>query len=166
MDSLIFPNITEIAISVDAGCEETYKTVRLGGSWKVLIENFEFLKTLGKNKITTLNFAIQNKNFRDLPKFIELCQHYQFGTNVHQLDDWGTWNSDVANNPDPWTLKNGTFMDHDVLNHEHINFTECKSIIQDIISTKKLSINITPRVNQLLKLDPARKIDVMRSQES
>jgi sulfatase maturation enzyme AslB (radical SAM superfamily) len=153
MDSLIFPNITEIAISVDAGCEETYKSVRLGGSWKVLIENFEFLKTLGKNKITTLNFAIQNKNFRDLPNFVELCQHYQFGINVHQLDDWGTWNNNVADNPDSWTLKNGTFMDQDVLDHGHINFAECKHIMQNLISTKNSSITIAPRVSQLLELD-------------
>jgi len=148
--SSVLPQVTEISISVDAGCAETYEIVRLGGNWKVLMENFDFLKDTGNSHMVTLNFAIQNNNFQEIPKFIELCQEYGFRGTLHQLDNWGTWNNNVVVNPDSWTLKHGTFMDHNVLDSNHENFKECKRIIQEVLNTKNPKVGITPRVHQLL----------------
>lgn len=133
-DANILDNVTEFSISVDAGSKLVYENVRRGGSWSVLLENFDYLKSINKNKLTTLNFAVQKNNFKDLQNFVDLCQHYGFNANIHGLDNWGTWNTNDVLEPDAWTIKNGTFQQHDVLNKEHAQYQECKQLIQKIVS--------------------------------
>jgi len=151
-DSPILPQVTEISISVDAGSAEVYEKVRLGGSWSVLMENFEFLKSINKNTITTLNFAVQNSNYNDIFNFIDVCNRYGFNGLLHQLDDWGTWNNDIVKNPDAWTIKHGTFMDHNILTSTHPNFEKCRETIQKVIDLPSSTIHVNPRVKQLLNL--------------
>ena len=149
-DSSVFSNITGFSISVDAGTKQVYEKVRCGGSWSVLLENFEFLVESKKQDVVTLNFAIQNNNFNDINNFIELCTKYDFNACLHQLDDWGTWNHSEVLEPDTWTIANGTFIEHNVLSHEHENFLHCKNII-DFVRNKK-NVFVTHRVLQLLNL--------------
>jgi molybdenum cofactor biosynthesis enzyme MoaA len=126
----ILNNITHYSISVDAGTKEIYEDVRRPGRWELLIENFDFLQSIDKNKITTLNFALQNKNYRDIESFIELCRAYQFHGHIHEITNWGTWSQiDPKEHADSWTIKNGIFLDHDVLNKNHPNYSEVKQII-------------------------------------
>lgn len=139
----ILENITEFSISVDAGSQAVYEKVRCGGKWSTLLENFDYLASIGKNKITKLNFAVQHNNFQDLNNFVELCQQYGFGADIHSLDDWGTWNSDNVLEPDAWTIKNGTFKQHDVLNHAHPQYQECKKIVQQLASSRPYGINFS-----------------------
>jgi MoaA/NifB/PqqE/SkfB family radical SAM enzyme len=129
-------NITEFSISVDAGTQPVYEKVRCGGKWSVLIENFDYLVSINKNKLTKLNFAVQQNNFQDLDNFVELCQKYDFKASIHGLDDWGTWNTDDVLEPDAWTIKNGTFKQHDVLNSKHPQYQDCKTIIQQLMAAK------------------------------
>ena len=151
-DSPLLPNITEFSISVDAGSAEVYEKVRLGGSWKVLLENFEYIKTLPKKKIN-LNFAVQNNNWHDLPNFVNLCLSYGFSANIHQLDDWGTWNKELVETPDVWTIANGTFLDHDVLSQTHVNHNKCKDLIKELIKQcVGKPMYFSPRLLQLLEL--------------
>ena len=112
----------------------------------MLLENFDYLKSINKNKLTTLNFAVQKNNFKDLQNFVDLCQHYSFNASIHGLDNWGTWNTDDVSEPDTWTIKNGTFQQHDVLNKDHIQYQECKQIIQTIESDRLGDI-ITKRID-------------------
>jgi MoaA/NifB/PqqE/SkfB family radical SAM enzyme len=142
-DSHMLNNITEFSISVDAGSQPVYEDVRRGGSWSVLLENFDYLKSINKNRLTTLNFAVQKNNFKDLQNFVDLCRHYSFKASIHGLDNWGTWNTDDVLEPDTWTIKNGTFQQHDVLNKDHIQYQECKQIIQTIMSNKFQHINFS-----------------------
>jgi molybdenum cofactor biosynthesis enzyme MoaA len=132
----ILENITEFSISVDAGSQSVYEKVRCGGKWSVLIENFDYLASINKNKLTRLNFAVQQNNFQNLNTFIELCQHYDFKAFIHGLDDWGTWNTDNVIEPDAWTIKNGTFKQHDVLNSKHPQHQNCKTIIQQLVASQ------------------------------
>lgn len=126
----IVNNIVHYSISVDAGTKEIYEDVRRPGKWELLIENFNFLQSINKNKITTLNFALQNKNYQDLENFIKLCQEYEFGGNIHEITDWGTWSQvDPKEHADVWTIQNGIFSDHDVLNKTHPNHNDAKQII-------------------------------------
>ena len=152
IDSAVMPQVTEISISVDAGSSEVYEKVRVGGNWSVLLENFEFLKTINKSAITTLNFAVQNTNFNDIPNFVEVCNRYGFNGSLHQLDDWGTWNNNIVKNPDAWTIKNGTFMDHNVLTSDHINFEKCRQIVKELIESKNTQVQPNTRLRQLLNL--------------
>jgi hypothetical protein len=126
------PNITNFLISVDAGSESVYTNVRRGGKWSVLLENFDYLDSIGVNDKVQLNFAVQKNNFYDLENFVALCQKYRFIANIHQLDDWGTWAKTMPVNPDSWTIVNGTFNQNNVLNPQHINYAECKNILNRI----------------------------------
>jgi molybdenum cofactor biosynthesis enzyme MoaA len=125
----IFDSITNFKISVDAGSKEVYEDVRRPGKWSILLENFDYLASLKKHRLVTLNFALQNKNFKDIPNFIDLCHRYGFFGIIHQLDDWGTWSQMDAENKDSWTISNGIFSDHDVINPNHPNHNFCKDII-------------------------------------
>lgn len=150
LKSSILKNIKTYSISVDAGTAEVYNKVRYGGSWTVLLENFDFLVSLGKEKSVCLNFAAQKNNFRDIPNFVNLCNRYGFSGNIHQLDDWGTWNNNDVLNPDDWTIKNGTFIQHNVLDKQHPDYQECIQIVELVKSTK--NINLAPRLMQLLEI--------------
>lgn len=153
-DSPLLPNVTEFFISVDAGTSEVYEKIRRGGRWKILIENLNYLQELKSEGSVLLNFAIQNGNWFDIPAFINLCLAYGFKANIHQLDDWGTWNYDFVDTPDSWTIANGTFQNHNVLNPLHNNYRQCRALIQDQLAQHQHNQNIVfnKRVLQLLKL--------------
>ena len=152
-NSPLLPNITEFSISVDAGSAEVYEKVRLGGRWKVLLENLQYLKALQKENSVQLNFAVQNSNWHDLSNFVDLCLSHGFRANIHQLDDWGTWNSAPVDTPDSWTIVNGTYLDHNVLNRSHLNYTRCRDTVKKLVTqhTGK-SVNFAPKLLQLLEL--------------
>jgi molybdenum cofactor biosynthesis enzyme MoaA len=139
----ILKNITEFSISVDAGSQSVYEKIRCGGKWSVLLENFDYLASINKNKLTRLNFAVQQNNFQDLNNFVELCRQYDFKASIHGLDDWGTWNTDDVLEPDAWTIKNGTFKQHDVLDHAHPQYQDCKAMVQQLISERPSGINFS-----------------------
>jgi MoaA/NifB/PqqE/SkfB family radical SAM enzyme len=152
-NSPLLPNITEFFISIDAGSSEVYEKVRCGGSWKVLIENLQYLKALKKENKVQLNFAVQNSNWHDLSNFVDLCLSNGFRANIHQLDDWGTWNAAPVNTPDIWTIVNGTYLDHNVLNRLHSNYTKCKDTVKKLINQHAdKPVNFTPKLRQLLEL--------------
>lgn len=148
--SLFMNNLDVLSISVDAGTAATYQRVRPGGKWDILLENLDFVRDQGKSGITDLRFAVQNNNYKDIPAFVELCKRYQIRGFLHQLDDWGTWNNTPVANPDAWTIKNGTYVQHNVLDSAHPNYNECRQIVQSYQAAEH--IKITPRLSRLLNL--------------
>jgi molybdenum cofactor biosynthesis enzyme MoaA len=142
--------ITRYQISVDAGSAEVYPEVRHGGDWNILMENFEFLQSQGLSDRVTLEFIVQKKNFRDIDNLVKLVNRFGFTGRLTQLDNWGTWNYDTVVNPDQWTIKNGTFREHNVLDQRHELYTECKEIVQSVLTNKNL--RFSTRLLQLLDL--------------
>lgn len=134
----IMEQIVDFGISIDAGSESVYEDVRRPGKWSVLLENLEYLRSMDKNSLTTLNFALQNKNFQDLPAFAELCDTFGMSGSVHQLDDWGTWNIMEPKNPDVWTIQNGIFADHDVLDSGHANHARALDQVRQLMDHPRL----------------------------
>lgn len=151
-DSKLLPVIRRFSISVDAGSAEVYHDVRRPGKWEVLLDNFDYLRNKNKNNITNLNFCIQKKNYQDIPKFVELCNEYKFTATIHQLDDWGTWNKTKVDNPSAWTIKNGNFMDHNVLDTTHPEFNKCMDICKQIADQKLPFVNFSPIITSLMSL--------------
>lgn len=129
---LIFDQITEFRISVDAGSKEVYEDIRRPGRWTTLIENLEYLAQLNKQHLVRLNFALQRKNYQDLANFVSLCKHYGFNAYIHQLEDWGTWNHNTVDTPDEWTVQNGVYTDQDVLVPTHPLHQDCVSVLKEI----------------------------------
>jgi molybdenum cofactor biosynthesis enzyme MoaA len=146
----IFSRITEYRISIDAGTAEVYQQVRVGGDWDTLMASFDFLKEQGLSKLVNLQFIVQKNNFRDIPNFVQLLDKYDFVGNLTNLDDWGTWNQDTVKFPDAWTIKNGTYREHNVLDSGHDLYAECKTVIESVLSNKRLRVH--PRLTQLLKI--------------
>ena len=88
----IYNNIEQYSISIDAGDAETYKKVRVNGSWESLIENLNFLKLeLEDNKFVNLNFCLHNENLDSLNNFVELVGKYQWNGTIQSLEDWGSY---------------------------------------------------------------------------
>lgn len=144
-------NITQYWISIDAGSEDVYHQTRLGGSWKTLIENLEFLAENRGQATVMLMFVIQQKNYKDIFNFFELCKKFNFYGSLTHLDDWGTWNSTEVANPDAWTIKNGTFKDHNVLDSTHPEHQQCKEIVMQ--ARQLYRTNLTNRVLSQLGLE-------------
>jgi MoaA/NifB/PqqE/SkfB family radical SAM enzyme len=87
--------ITSAEISVDAASPETYAINRRGGNFDKLLRNFEFISSLRKNgplKSVTISMVVQTNNFREMPDFVKLGQHYGFDViYFSQLVNWGTF---------------------------------------------------------------------------
>jgi molybdenum cofactor biosynthesis enzyme MoaA len=133
--------ITKWSISVDAGSSEVYEQVRRPGKWKNLIENLEWLVDNTPPSNITLNFVVQKTNFKDIPLFSELVQRLKVNGILQALNDWGTWNFDIVTNPDEYTIKNGTYMDHDVANSAHPEHQDFLTVIKQARLEKILTIS-------------------------
>lgn len=94
----LLPYIKELRISFDAGTEETYKKIRVNGSWNKLVDNVFWVKdviTTGKytTKLTA-DFVVQRDNYKEIPEFVSLCK--QIGVdniNLQRMWNWGTWDN-------------------------------------------------------------------------
>ena len=72
----ILERISWLDISIDAATPETYKKIRRGGDFQVLLKNLELAKKLKeKGLIGTfhLKFVVQLKNFKEMPAFAHLA---------------------------------------------------------------------------------------------
>lgn len=68
-----------INISIDAATENTYKSIRRGGDWKVLMENLEKVSALKlKNEIeyVEIRMVVQKRNYKEIPEFIQMGKKY------------------------------------------------------------------------------------------
>jgi sulfatase maturation enzyme AslB (radical SAM superfamily) len=106
----LLPFVSNLRISFDAGCKDTYKLTRVGGDWDKLLENVIHVKNLIKqhNFETTLSadFVVQKSNYKDLPMFASLCRSMGLHMNIQKMWNWGTWDTD-------------TFHDMNVYNSSH-----------------------------------------------
>lgn len=146
----IFPRINSYLISVDAGSPEVYEKIRVGGDWDTLMGSLDFLKEQGLSRLVKLQFIVQKNNFRDIPNFVNLLDKYDFKGNLTNLDDWGTWNYDTVKFPDEWTIKNGTYREHNVLDSRHELYEECKTMIKSVLDNKRLTFH--PQLTRLTQL--------------
>lgn len=94
-DHQILNHVTEFMISIDAGSAEVYERVRLGGSWKQLIKNFDWLKKQVSRRPAhvMIQLVVQKENYKDIDNFCELAIKYDFKANITYLEDWKTWSN-------------------------------------------------------------------------
>lgn len=142
--------ITLYMISVDAGSADVYHDVRRGGSWSVLIENFEYLKEHRGRAAVLLSFVVQRNNYRDIQNFADMCVRFGFSGSFTQLDDWGTWNQSPSPTPDVWEIKNGTYGSNNVLDPTHPEHEECLDMLLQVRDQNLPGINFTPMVQKTL----------------
>jgi MoaA/NifB/PqqE/SkfB family radical SAM enzyme len=98
----LLPYISNLRISFDAGCAETYALTRVGGDWNRLIENIKFVVALIKEQqfktIVSADYVVQKNNYKDLPQFVEVCKELGIQVNItHKMWNWGTWDTETFN---------------------------------------------------------------------
>jgi len=86
----ILENLNKIGISIDGATKKTYESLRVGGKFEKIIENLEFLKEI-KNFDTHLHFVVQQKNYHEIEKIIELGLKYNVDKiYLNKITDWNT----------------------------------------------------------------------------
>ena len=117
----LLPYTSDLRISFDAGCEQTYKLTRVGGQWNNLIENVKFVKDLiERNNFKTRlygDFVVQKNNYKDLPLFADFCRENGLLMNIQKMWNWDTWNKDV-------------FDDMNIYNSDHYLYNDLKKHFQ------------------------------------
>lgn len=148
----ILDAIKNFRISIDAATADTYQVVRRGGDWKLLLDNLDFLTGFGDRFGVTANFCLQQKNYREVGAFIELCESRGFWPRIHELDDWGTW-SQTAAPTETWTIVNGTFHDNQILAEQHPDHVQCRDMIANLLNQNpQRRVWFSHRVLELLRL--------------
>lgn len=109
-------------ISIDGASKDIYETVRRGAKWDSLLENLDYLKSLGKNHCGM--FVIQKQNISDVLSFVEFCKIYNLTPEYTVLQDWGTWHN---------------FKDHCVHYRDSELYEQFKEIVK-LLEDKKVSI--------------------------
>ena len=127
----VHSRISNVTVSFDAGCEETYNITRRGGDWKKLLENVEFLTNLKKldvhrNMKVISAFVVQTSNYKDMPAYVKICD--ELGVDVilfQKIVDWSTldnfekhavWHPDHEEHQEFLTILNS-------LDNSKVNFT-------------------------------------------
>ena len=94
----IHSQIEMVCISIDAATEETYGITRKGGSWKLLMENLQFLSLLrerGEIPFLRIDFVVQDHNYQEIPAFIKLGEKLKVDQVFFQkVANWGTFSQE------------------------------------------------------------------------
>lgn len=67
----------EIVVSIDAACADTYAEIRRLGRFDRLMANLAFMAELRRQKkisMLSLRFAVQTRNFEEMPAFVRLAE--------------------------------------------------------------------------------------------
>lgn len=81
-------------ISLDAGTKEAYDLTRVGGDWKNVNENLDFIKELKEQNIlkwVRLDMVVQKNNYKTIPEFIDIARKYNFNSYTSRIVNWGTF---------------------------------------------------------------------------
>lgn len=94
----IWDNVVRFKVSMDAGCAETYAVTRRGGSWDKLLDSIRYIaqwkKDTGSAMNLMANFVVQSANYKDMIKYVALCEELGF-TEIYfqKITDWGTFDN-------------------------------------------------------------------------
>lgn len=136
----IHKNVMRFKISFDAGSEEVYNITRRGGDWNKLIESAKYIiawkkKTYSSMKMTA-NFVVQTANYKEMAKYVELCDTLGFDEiNFQKINDWGTFTN---------------FKEHAVWQSDHPEYENFLTCLHDpVLNNKKVNLtNLTDLKNE------------------
>jgi hypothetical protein len=133
-------NVIKTVISLDAGTEETYNYTRRGGDWNKLMKNLEFVSKLyeeNKLKYVRLDCVVQNKNYTEIGKFINIAKKYNFYCYFSRIVNWGRG-----------TYTNEEFEQHNIFDINHPNYIHFIDIINQNYNYDKIDFG---NVNEFRK---------------
>lgn len=113
--------VTEAGISVDAGCEATYKLNR-GASWTKLWNNINFINELqasGRPLMLGMFYTVQDNNFREIVAFVRKAfEHRVAWISITALRNWGSYSPEE-------------YLRRAVHLPEHEDYSEFKAVFSD-----------------------------------
>ena len=87
--------INTVIVSFDAATEATYNITRRGGQWSLLLSNTQMLGQLrrdGRIKYLSLDFVVQDVNFREMAAFVDLAKSFSADRAYFaRALQWGAW---------------------------------------------------------------------------
>ena len=117
------PFVKSTEISIDASTKETYEKVRRNGDWDMLMDNLDYINTLGLEKVI-LSFVVQDENYKEIIEFEKLKDKLKnipnLKTHYHKITQWGHMTDDVFEQKAVW--KKG-----------HKNYDEFKKVWNDFL---------------------------------
>lgn len=120
-----------VIITVNSFDEFTYNHLSRGGNYAQLMKNLEFVSELRKNgriKQLMLAMVIQDRNFREMPSFVNTCLERYTCDKIllRPVYQWGTmaedvfWFKDVLNPLHPYHPEYLEVRDHPALTHPKV----------------------------------------------
>lgn len=160
-------HLTMIQVSLDAATKETYENVRLGGKWEVINRNLKFISEIETVKSLTLNFVVQESNFREMPAFVELAERLNCRARFTRVQQWPATSSKLfakmnvfdSNHPSHQEFLN--VLENERLKDPRIDMRELLDFLQrgphsDAPTEGKKEMNISR--NKLIKTDVASRV--------
>jgi molybdenum cofactor biosynthesis enzyme MoaA len=136
----LYDNDIFTIISLDAGTEESYKYTRKGGDWNKLMNNLEFISELYKErkiKFVRLDCVVQNKNYTEIGKFIEIAKKHGFYCYLSRIVNWGRG-----------TYTDEEFKEHNIFDNNHPNHNHFIEIINQEFDYHKVDFgNLSQYLN-------------------
>jgi sulfatase maturation enzyme AslB (radical SAM superfamily) len=119
-------------MSFDAGSNSVYNITRRGGDWNKLLASAKYMKewqqTTRSNMVLSANFVVQQANYKDMVKYVKLCDKLGFDEiNFQKIVDWGTFKN--FKNEAVWQDTHSEYLEflkvlHDpCLNNSKVNLT-------------------------------------------
>ena len=116
--------VAAVSVSIDAAEADAYEYLRRPGKWSVLTPNLDNLSRLrreSKVPYVSLNFVVQQKNYRQMPAFVEMTRAWGFDRALFlKLVNIGSFTSDQLR-------------ENDVCNPLHPEYEDFLAVLRDPI---------------------------------
>lgn len=94
----VHKNIVRFKVSFDAGSEDVYNITRRGGDWNKLLASVQYINAWRQktysDMVLTANFVVQQANYKDMVRYVELCEQLGFDEiNFQKIVNWGTFDN-------------------------------------------------------------------------
>lgn len=141
------PNVQHLIktceISIDAGTKDTYEEkTRLGGDWKELLDNLNFISTIESLNWVKTSFVVQQKNYKEMKTFYDIMKKI-FGSKVNifygRLSNWGTFSDEE-------------FFKEEIHNINHPEHEQFLGEIQSLLPAKNAWTNLNEFINKTNKI--------------
>ncbi|MFA7675564.1 MAG: radical SAM protein [Endomicrobiia bacterium] len=90
----LLDNKVEVTFSIDSVDEKNYESIRVGGSFKKLLnnlKNFKELKKIKKSEILTrLTMVVMKRNYKEIENIIDFAKEYDFNE-IYLLPVYGSY---------------------------------------------------------------------------
>ena len=115
--SVLFNRMLSIRLSIDAGNEDSYNKVRVGGDWSLLFDNINYLyhNTIAPGKLGwAWNLILQKNNYESIPDLIDLAYRYEESLPeiyIVNMLNWGTLDQIDFDEQAVWFPKSSRYND-------------------------------------------------------